>query len=49
MKKSHKWDEAVEAECPYCRVYLVYLNVGDEGDIVECHECNEQFQLGEPE
>ncbi len=47
MKKSHKWIEAVEARCPYCGIYKIYLAVADVGDLVKCRCCGEWFELGQ--
>ena len=46
MRKCKVWKEAVEAECPHCRTFSVYVDVGDAGDIVECCDCDELFELG---
>lgn len=46
MKKSHWWQEMVEARCPYCGGFHKYYCVGDKGDIVICQCCGKQFELG---
>lgn len=49
MKKCHQWEEAVNARCPHCHINGVYDAIGDEGDLMACHYCGKQFELGEQE
>jgi len=52
MKKSHKWTEehTLIALCPHCKQEAAYEPLyaygGNGGDVIYCHFCNEQFELG---
>ena len=49
MKKSHQWDviEILQVKCPYCRKENEQDDIcTEEGDTMNCHFCNKEFELG---